>query len=251
MRYFLEFSYNGGAFHGWQIQPNAYSVQEALEEALSILLREPIALVGAGRTDTGVHARMMMAHFDADLETERVDNLVYQLNRYLKVPILVHQLHQVRADAHARFDAQSRTYQYHISPQKNPFRPGLFYHLSTPLDVEKMRAGAKLLETFEDFECFAKAHSDVTHFRCKIFKTAWEERSDELVFTIQANRFLRNMVRAIVGTLLELGMGKIQLEDLKTIVVSKDRSKAGYSVPGEGLFLTHIEYPESVYLHHG
>ena len=251
MRYFLEFSYNGGAFHGWQIQPNAYSVQEALEEALSTLLREPIALVGAGRTDTGVHARMMMAHFDADLETERAANLVYQLNRYLKVPILVHQLHQVRADAHARFDARSRTYQYHICPQKDPFKPGLFYHLSAPLDLDKMRAGAQLLETFEDFECFAKAHSDVSHFRCNIYKTLWEEHSNELVFTIQANRFLRNMVRAIVGTLLELGMGKIELEDLKTIVASKDRSKAGYSVPGEGLFLTHIEYPESVYLHHG
>lgn len=250
LRYFLEFSYDGSAFHGWQIQPNAFSVQEALEKALSTLLRTTISVVGAGRTDTGVHARMMVAHFDADLPEGLQDNLVHQLNRYLKVPILIHALRPVRADAHARFDAISRTYQYHIGMRKDPFKKGFFYHITTPLDVSKMRVAAKHLQKFEDFQCFAKAHSDVTHYRCAIYKTHWEELPHELVFTIQANRFLRNMVRSIVGTLVLIGQDKISIDDLTNILESKDRGQAGYSVPGEGLFLTHIEYPESVYLHH-
>lgn len=250
MRYFLEFSYHGGAFHGWQVQPNAFSVQEALETGLSTLLRQPISVVGAGRTDTGVHAKMMVAHFDAHLAPDMESNLVYQLNRYLKVPLLIDKLSRVQPDAHARFDARSRTYQYHISKVNNPFKKGLFYYLATPLNLEKMEAAAAQIQSYDDFQCFAKMHSDVTHYRCDIKHTSWQQQGDELIFTIQANRFLRNMVRAIVGTLVEVGQGKISPKQLDSIIQSKDRSQAGYSVPGEGLFLTHIEYPESVYLPH-
>lgn len=247
MRYFLTLAYNGTAFHGWQRQPNAISVQQVLEEALSTLLREPIAIVGAGRTDTGVHAKEMMAHFEADLSAETQENLPYLLNRFLKEDIVVYRLDSVKADAHARFDATARTYEYHLGFQKNPFKQDLYYYFHPPVSLEKMNNAAKVLLEYEDFEAFAKTHSDVKTFLCNITKAHWKSTADGAIFTITANRFLRNMVRAIVGTLLEVGVGKIDVADMHKIIQSKNRGEAGFSVPASGLYLTEIKYPKNIY----
>ena len=247
MRYFLTLAYNGTTFHGWQRQPNASSVQQELEEALSTLLREPIAIVGAGRTDTGVHAKQMMAHFEADLSEEIEENLPYLLNRFLKENIVIYRLDKVNPDAHARFDATARTYEYHLGFQKNPFKQQLYYYFHQPLSLEKMNEAAQILLEYEDFEAFAKTHSDVKTLLCNITQARWESSADGAIFTITANRFLRNMVRAIVGTLLEVGTGKIAVEDLHKIIQSKNRGEAGFSVPASGLYLTEIKYPQNIY----
>ena len=248
MRYFLTLAYNGTSFHGWQRQPNASSVQQALEEALTTLLRKPIAITGAGRTDTGVHAKEMIAHFEADLSVEEEENLPYLLNRFLKEDIVIHRLERVKAYAHARFDATARTYEYHLGFQKNPFKQQLYYYFHLPVSVEKMNEAAQILLTYEDFEAFAKTHSDVKTFLCDVTKADWESTAEGAIFTITANRFLRNMVRAIVGTLLEIGTGKIEVADMHKIIQSKDRGEAGFSVPAAGLYLTEIQYPKSIYL---
>ena len=248
MRYFLTLAYNGTSFHGWQRQPNASSVQQALEEALTTLLRKPIIITGAGRTDTGVHAKEMMAHFEADLSVEAEENLPYLLNRFLKEDIVIHRLERVKADAHARFDATARTYEYHLGFQKNPFKQQLYYYFHQPVSVEKMNEAAQILLTYDDFEAFAKTHSDVKTFLCDVTKADWESTAEGAIFTITANRFLRNMVRAIVGTLLEIGTGKIEVADMHKIIQSKDRGEAGFSVPAAGLYLTEIQYPKSIYL---
>lgn len=247
MRYFLTLAYNGTPFHGWQRQPNAMSVQQCLEEALSTLLRQPITILGAGRTDTGVHAKEMMAHFDAELSSEVEQNLVYLLNRYLKEDIVVFRMEKVKPSAHARFDAIARTYEYHLGFQKNPFKQQLQYYFHHELSLERMNEAAKILLEYEDFEAFAKTHSDVKTFLCKIEKAHWESTEDGAIFTITANRFLRNMVRAIVGTLLEVGMGKIKVADIHAIIQSKSRGQAGYSVPASGLYLTAIKYPKNIF----
>ena len=247
MRYFLTLAYNGTTFHGWQRQPNASSVQQELEEALSTLLREPIAIVGAGRTDTGVHAKQMMAHFEADLSEEIEEKLPYLLNRFLKENIVIYRLDKVNPDAHARFDATARTYEYHLGFQQNPFKQQLYYYFHQPLSLEKMNEAAQILLEYEDFEAFAKTHSDVKTFLCNITEARWESNADGAIFTITANRFLRNMVRAIVGTLLEVGTGKIAVEDLHKIIQSKNRGEAGFSVPASGLYLTEIKYPQNIY----
>ena len=247
MRYFLTLAYNGTTFHGWQRQPNASSVQQELEEALSTLLREPIAIVGAGRTDTGVHAKQMTAHFEADLSEEIEENLPYLLNRFLKENIVIHRIDKVNPDAHARFDATARTYEYHLGFQKNPFKQQLYYYFHQPLSLEKMNEAAQILLEYEDFEAFAKTHSDVKTFLCNITKARWESNADGAIFTITANRFLRKMVRAIVGTLIEVGTGKIAVEDLHKIIQSKNRGEAGFSVPASGLYLTEIKYPQNIY----
>lgn len=248
MRYFLTLAYNGTSFHGWQRQPNASSVQQALEDALTTLLRKPIAITGAGRTDTGVHAKEMMAHFEADLSVEAEENLPYLLNRFLKEDIVIHRLERVKADAHARFDATARTYEYHLGFQKNPFKQQLYYYFHQPVSVEKMNEAAQILLAYDDFEAFAKTHSDVKTFLCDVTKADWESTAEGAIFTITANRFLRNMVRAIVGTLLEIGTGKIEVADMHKIIQSKDRAEAGFSVPAAGLYLTEIQYPKSIYL---
>ena len=248
MRYFLTLAYNGTSFHGWQRQPNASSVQQAVEEALTTLLRKPIVITGAGRTDTGVHAKQMMAHFEADLSEEAEENLPYLLNRFLKEDIVIHRLERVKADAHARFDATARTYEYHLGFQKNPFKQQLYYYFHQPVSVEKMNEAAQILLTYDDFEAFAKTHSDVKTFLCDVTKADWESTAEGAIFTITANRFLRNMVRAIVGTLLEIGTGKIEVADMHKIIQSKDRGEAGFSVPAAGLYLTEIQYPKSIYL---
>ena len=248
MRYFLTLAYNGTSFHGWQRQPNATSVQQTLEEALTTLLRKPIAITGAGRTDTGVHAKEMMAHFEGDLSLEEEENLPYLLNRFLQEEIVIYRLDKVKADAHARFDATARTYEYHLGFQKNPFKQQLYYYFHQPVSLEKMSEAAQILLEYEDFEAFAKTHSDVRTFLCNVTRADWESTAEGAIFTITANRFLRNMVRAIVGTLLEIGTGKIEVADMHKIIQSKNRGEAGFSVPAAGLYLTEIQYPKSIYL---
>ncbi len=248
MRYFLSLAYNGTPFHGWQRQPNASSVQETLEEALSTLLRQPIAIMGAGRTDTGVHAKQMVAHFDVDIDTETEKNLVHMLNRYLNENIVIHSLRPVKEEAHARFDATQRTYEYHIAFQKNPFKHNAHHILHTPPDIALMNEAANYLLQHSDFEAFSKTHTDVKTFLCDISFAHWVATEDGAIFTITANRFLRNMVRAIVGTLLDVGTKKIAVDEINRIIESRDRGQAGFSVPACGLYLTEINYPSEVYI---
>ena len=248
MRFFLEFSYAGTHYHGWQRQPNALSVQEVMEEALSTLLKKETPLVASGRTDTGVHARQMFAHFDSNGKVGEEQSLVYQLNQFLPNDLVIHSLRAVKTDAHARFDAISRTYEYHISKEKTAFENDLHYQINKPLDFELMNAAAQILLEYKDFECFSKSKTDVKTFFCNISYAQWTNSEKGYTFTITANRFLRNMVRAIVGTLMEIGLKKKTLEDLHQIIASKKRSEAGYSVPARGLFLTKIEYPNKIFL---
>lgn len=245
MRYFLEFSYNGKHYHGWQNQPNAISVQEVIEGAVSTLLREKISVVGAGRTDAGVHAKQMFAHFDIKSVLD-TDELLYKLNSFLPVDISIHNIIEVNENAHTRFDALSRTYEYWIVQTKNPFLNDFAHYLKYPLDVDKMNDVVKILFEYKDFQCFSKSNTDVKTYICKIKEAKWEVDNEKLIFTITADRFLRNMVRAVVGTLLEVGLNKISKEDVKKIIESKNRSNAGASVPAQGLYLTKVEYPTSI-----
>ena len=251
MRYFINLSYLGTPFHGWQCQPNAISVQEVLEEALTTVLRSPIKITGSGRTDTGVHARLMVAHFDAEIPLKTFGNLVYLLNQYLKSEIVILSIVPVIDSAHARFDATLRTYEYHIVSKKDPFTNGLAYFFREPLDISLMNEAALLLMNFKDFQAFSKTNTDVKTFLCDISSANWSLKKNGYVFTITANRFLRNMVRAIVGTLLDVGVHKITIEELKNIIKSKERSKAGFSVPAHGLYLTDIQYPKNIHVNNG
>ena len=245
MRYFIELSYNGTAYHGWQNQPNAISVQEVIENALSTLKGEPVSIVGAGRTDSGVHAKQMFAHFDTDRQVD-CDTLTYKLNAFLPKDVAIHRVFKVKSESHARFDALSRRYLYRLALDKNPFNFDSAYVMQKPLDIDMMNAASKFLLGHKDFQCFSKSNTDVKTYYCNIMEAQWKRVDDELHFTIKADRFLRNMVRAIVGTLINVGLGKITLEDLKAIIISKNRSEAGYSVPAHGLYLTRIEYPEDI-----
>lgn len=242
MRYFIEFAYNGKNYHGWQYQPNASSVQETLSNAVSVLLRNETELMGAGRTDSGVHAKQMFAHFDSEVNF-KAEKLISKLNSYLPKDIVVFDIHQVSDEAHARFDAKKRTYEYHIHSFKDAFENEQSWYLHQKLDLEKMNQASKMLFEYQDFQCFSKVHTDVTTFNCSIFEANWKQDKNRIVFTISADRFLRNMVRAIVGTLTEIGSGKKNLDDLKKIIESKDRNQAGASAPAHGLFLTKVEYP--------
>lgn len=245
MRYFIKLSYNGGAYHGWQIQPDAISVQEVLEKALSTLLNKSISIMGAGRTDTGVHAIEMYAHFDVDVDLKGL-NLVYKLNSFLPKDIAVYKVFKVQEDAHARFHATSRMYLYRIGLAKNVFTFNNVFFVKQELDVDKMNEAAKILFQYKDFQCFSKTNTDVKTYNCDIMKAEWFLKNDELHFVIKANRFLRNMVRAIVGTMINVGLGKINVEDLHNIIASKSRSEAGFSVPAHALYLTKIEYPDYI-----
>lgn len=246
MRYFVDFSYNGQAYHGWQRQPNAISVQEILEKAFTLLLRQEIAVTGAGRTDAGVHARVMVAHFDMAGEADTED-LRYRLNRFLPGDIAVNKVYRVQDEAHARFDAVSRSYEYHLIREKSPFLRDLAYEYRAPLDIEAMNRAAAILMEYEDFECFSRSKTDVKTYFCKISRAEWEvTAAGKLVFHISADRFLRNMVRAVVGTLLEIGEGKLDEAGLRRIINSKNRSEAGASVPAHGLYLTEVIYPKSI-----
>ena len=250
MRYFIKLAYNGTNYHGWQYQPNASSVQETLNKALSVILNtgskesnleQKINVMGAGRTDTGVHAKEMFAHFDFDTVISS-DNLVHKLNSFLPKDIVIFSIIPVHDDAHARFDATKRTYEYHINLFKNVFTQDGSWYFHQELNIELMNEASKILLRHTNFECFSKLNTEVNTFDCSIFEAFWKKENDCLIFTIVANRFLRNMVRAIVGTLISVGTKKITLTDFEEVILSKNRSKAGFSVPAHGLYLTKIEY---------
>lgn len=245
MKYFIQFSYNGTAYHGWQKQPNAITVQQVLQEAFATLLRNPVILMGAGRTDTGVHAKQMFAHFDM-LEIKNTKDLVFKLNSILPVDIAVQKVFKVNSTSHARFDALSRTYEYLVSQEKNPFYANASHYVKQSLDIDRMNEAAALLLDHNDFECFSKSNTDVYTYLCDIIEARWTEVDGLLIFNITADRFLRNMVRAIVGTLLDVGKGKSSVDRVKEIINSKNRCEAGASVPAKGLYLTKVIYPDSI-----
>lgn len=241
MRYFIELSYNGKKYHGWQIQPDAISVQEKLNYAISTILQKKIEVVGAGRTDTGVHASQMFAHFDVDLELK--GDVVFRLNSILPDDITVYEVLLVDDEKHARFDALSRSYEYRIWLGRNPFLLDFSWQIhSQNLNISLMNEAASLLLEYENFQCFSKVKTEVYTFNCDVTEAIWKLEGKELVFYISANRFLRNMVRAIVGTLIDVGLGKVSVVDFRTIIESRDRGNAGLSVPAKGLFLTNINY---------
>jgi len=244
-RYFIQLNYKGTNYHGWQVQPNAVTVQEVMEKTLSTMLREEVAVTGAGRTDTGVHASFFVAHFDSSNPGLDNGDFIYKLNSYLPHDIAGQKIWKVPNDAHARFDALSRTYKYFIAREKNPFTEDRAYRFLLPLDVGKMNEAAKCLFDYTDFTSFSKLHTDVKTNNCHIYKVGWKQEGTQLVFTIKADRFLRNMARAIVGTLLEVGVGKLGINGFREIIEKKDRGLAGTSAPAHGLFLTGIEYPEN------
>ncbi len=241
MRFFIKFSYNGTHYHGWQFQPNAISVQETLTKAMNLLLKTDINLVGAGRTDTGVHASEMFAHFEFENEID-APKLIYKLNTLLPPDIAIIEIFEVAPDKHARFSAKSRTYQYYVHTEKNPFLENQSWYLNKNLDIQKMNLASEKLLIYTNFECFSKVHTDVNTFNCNIQKAIWTTENNQFVFTITADRFLRNMVRAIVGTLINIGLGKISIADFEQIIKSKNRQKAGFSVPAHGLYLREIKY---------
>jgi tRNA pseudouridine38-40 synthase len=243
LRYFLTFSYRGTHYCGWQMQPNGVAVQQVLTDVLRTVTRYPaLQVVGAGRTDAGVHATKMVAHFDVEKPIDDAEKFLARLNGILPPDIAVSGLRQVANDAHARFDATARRYEYHIISEKNPFKIDLTWRLPVALDYDAMNQAAKVLLGEHDFTSFSKVHTDVKTMICTINEAHWDKRGDEWVFTIEANRFLRNMVRAIVGTLVEVGKGNYSVDDFRKIIEAKNRCAAGMSVPACGLFLTEVKY---------
>ena len=245
-RYFIYLAYDGTNYHGWQVQPNGISVQECLMKALSTFLRREIEVIGAGRTDAGVHASLMVAHFDSDelLDTTSVTD---KLNRLLPPDISIYRVCRVRPDAHARFDATARTYKYYVTTSKYPFNRQYRWRLYNQLNYERMNEAARILFEYNDFTSFSKLHTDVKTNNCHIQHAGWTQEGDIWVFTIRADRFLRNMVRAIVGTLLEVGRGRLTIDGFRNVIEAKDRCKAGTSVPGHALFLVDVTYPEELF----
>lgn len=244
MRYFIHLSYKGTTYHGWQVQKNANSVQELLNRALSTLCRQPIETVGAGRTDTGVHAREMYAHFDAGAVTDILDpRFLISINSMLPYDIGVKKVFQVQSDSHARFDALSRSYEYHIHFAKDPFKHEFSWYLRDRPDLDLMNQAAEIMRDYKDFSCFSKSNTQTFTNNCTISYAAWKEADEGMIFYITADRFLRNMVRAIVGTLMKVGKSEINPDDIRGIIESKNRSNAGESVPACGLYLTKVEYP--------
>lgn len=242
MRYFLKLSYNGKNYHGWQVQKNAHSVQTEVEQALSIFLQEKINTVGCGRTDTGVHAKTFFLHFDVSNEICNEGHFIHHVNCLLPHDIAVHQLMKVKPDAHARFDAVLRTYEYFLYGQKNPFRKESAYFFPYHLDLEKMNHACTVLQEYQDFSSFSKSRTQVKTNRCKIAEATWREADGQIIFRISADRFLRNMVRAIVGTMTEIGENKIDEKKFRDIIEGKSRSEAGFSVPAHGLYLVDVKY---------
>jgi tRNA pseudouridine38-40 synthase len=247
MRFFFEIAYNGKNYNGWQSQNNAIGVQAVVEEAMSKLLRDKIKIVGSGRTDTGVHCEQQFFHSDIEKQFE-ADQLLLTLNSFLPKDIVISAIRKVKPAASARYDAIERTYRYEITRKKNPFLEGLAWHYFKTADIQTMNRAAALLVGEHDFECFSKVKTDVNHFLCEVKKAAWKEEGDRLYFTISANRFLRGMVRAIVGTLLDTGTGKISLKDFQAILQSRDRKQAGANVPSHGLYLMKVKYPSGIFI---
>lgn len=248
MRYFLELRYNGGAYCGWQRQPDAPTVQQTLEQALSTLLREPVEATGAGRTDTGVNASYYVAHFDAAHPVADPQQLLRKLNFMLPGDIAVDSLTPVADGAHARFDACEREYRYFLEPHKNPFTRHASWQYYVPLDVARMNEAAAMLLEFDDFTSFAKLNSNNKTNRCRIMRADWTADGEGLLcFTIRADRFLRNMVRAVVGTLVDVGRGRYTPEEFRAIVASRDLSRSSAGAPAQGLFLCDVRYPAEVF----
>lgn len=248
VRYFIFLSYNGAAYHGWQIQPNAVTVQEVLEQKITMLLRAKTEIVGAGRTDAGVHARLMVAHFDA---SDPIDCTVFtdKLNRMLPRDIAIYRIVPVIETAHARFDAIRRRYQYLITSEKDPFNYPYVYKYFGKMDFAAMNQACEVLYEYRDFTSFSKLHTDVKTNNCRIYHARWEQRPDGIwMFSIEADRFLRNMVRAIVGTLLEVGRGKLTIDGFRDVIERKDRGVAGTSMPAQALYLTNVEYDRSIFM---
>ena len=242
MRFFIEFSYNGSNYHGWQRQPFQTSIQERFEDCISKILSSNISLTAAGRTDTGVHAKKMFAHFDYDKEFDFLKT-IHQLNSFLPNDISVRNIFRVNDDDHARFSALSRTYRYVLINRKDPFMQKRAYLLKNKLDIKKMNEACKYLLSNDDFKSFSKSKTDVKTYICDIQEASWTQVDDDtFIFKIKANRFLRNMVRAIVGTLIEVGQNIITIDQFNDVILSKNRAKAGYSVPAHGLYLTDVEY---------
>ena len=241
-RYFLELAYDGTKYHGWQVQQNAISVQELLNKALSTLLRQPIETTGCGRTDTGVHAKEYFAHFDTDKSEIEIPKFEISLNALLPHDIAIKNIIPVHTEAHARFDATLRSYEYHIHFEKDPFLNGYSWLLRDRPNLELMNQAAAIIMEYSDFSCFSKSNTQVKTNNCKIVKAVWEQTEKGIVFKISADRFLRNMVRAIVGTLIAIGKGEMPPEGIRDIIQSKNRSKAGTSVPACGLYLTEVKY---------
>ena len=247
-RFFINLSYNGKNYCGWQIQPNAVSVQQTLQESLSTLMRKIIDIVGAGRTDSGVHARNMIAHFDWDGDAFDNDELCMKMNRFLPKDISIHSIKEVTSDAHARFSAISRTYSYTVTTKKDAFLYDYKYRLFFKPDIEVMNHLCNILLETDDFTSFSKLHTDVKTNICNVKYARWEQNGDDFVFTIQADRFLRNMVRSIVGTLLQAGRGRLSESEFRQIIDAKDRGVAGESAPAHALFLENVEYPHEIWL---
>ena len=243
-RYFIKLAYDGTGYHGWQVQKNAHTVQAELEQKIGLMLKQPVAITGCGRTDTGVHASEYYAHFEVDNLRFTEKDFVFKLNRFLPNDIAVYDVFKVDADMHARFSALSRTYKYYINQIKDPFNRQFSYFYNGPLDIERMNIAAALLMQFNDFTSFSKLHTQTATNLCSISEATWKYfEQGKLVFTITADRFLRNMVRAIVGTLLEIGKGKMPPETIADIIEAKNRAEAGFSVSAKGLFLTEVKYP--------
>lgn len=247
LRYFIKLAYKGTNYHGWQVQPNAITVQELLNKAFSTIFRSPLEVVGAGRTDTGVHAEEFFAHVDIENEFNPQE-IIYKLNGLLPNDIVVYDIFETTENAHARFDAASRSYEYRIFLGKNPFLTETAWQLiTTNLAVDKMNEAADILKTHTNFKCFSRSNSDVRTYNCNIMQAGWKQTDQLLVFHITADRFLRNMVRAIVGTLIEIGKGKMTLEEFKSVIESENRCNAGPSAPAQGLFLTQVTYPKTIF----
>ncbi len=245
-RYFIDISYDGTNYHGWQIQDNAITIQQVISNCISKILRKQIMIIGAGRTDAGVHAKNYIAHFDINKTINKISDIIYKLNNFLPYDISIHNLYRVQNTIHSRYSALQRTYEYNITTKKNPFIYNYsYYHKKIP-DIKLMNKAAEQLYLFEDFTSFSKTGSNVNNNICKIKYAKWYERDNKITFKIIANRFLRNMVRAIVGTLLDVGYNKININDFVNIIRSKNRSNAGFSVPAKGLFLIKIDYPENI-----
>ena len=248
-RYFIFISFKGTSYHGWQVQPNSVTVQKILDQTLTRILKQKTSTTGAGRTDSGVHAKVFCAHFDSpDSDLNKMKNLMFRLNRLLPEDISVTAIRKVMPDSSARFSAMSRTYEYYITREKDPFNTDSSWFLYGNLDIDSMNRASAILPDHSDFTSFCRLHSDNKTNICKIYRASWKESESRLVFTIQADRFLRNMVRAIVGTMVEIGTGKINTEEFEKIILSKDRSSAGMSAPAKGLFLVDIEYPEEIFV---
>jgi tRNA pseudouridine38-40 synthase len=247
-RYFIHLAYNGTNYHGWQLQHDLPTVQLVINNGLSLILREEINVVGCGRTDTGVHARNFYTHFDCShkIDAQSLEQLTFKMNRFLDKDIAIYKIWEVNPKAHARFDAASRTYKYYVSNLKDPFKDDFTYYQYGDLNLEEMNLAAERLFDFIDFTSFSKLHTQTKTNDCKIYKANWEQEGHTLVFTIQADRFLRNMVRAVVGTLIEVGRGQLSINEFVQAIEAKNRSEAGYSVPAKALFLEDVVYPMEI-----